>query len=246
MDEGTFLALERDYDFATGKNGVSVVYAEIGAATDILNTVSLAGVAYSPMTRAVLLDMGDPFMGVDLDNMEAMSWGKVLANGNRSLIIAADDNFNPTTQNTLFMAFEVIPAAIAPVPLPAGLPLLLTGIGALGLARRVMAEPKGWLAAPSDRAGQPAQGLAAIDKQGLAGDQRSLRRGKKSDGRGDFCRIGRPAPRLTAGSGGDPLGPEGSDHRGPGKARGDGIDADQPVAQFKSHGTDHANHRSLR
>ncbi|MFV0473188.1 MAG: esterase-like activity of phytase family protein [Pikeienuella sp.] len=136
MDETSFIALERAYDRATGRNFVSLAYTRIGAATDILGRTSLDGAAYTPMSRETLLDMDDPFMGVDLDNMEAMSWGKVLENGNLSLIVLADDNFNPRYQNSLFMAFEVVRSPVAAVPLPAGAPLLLAALGGLALLRR--------------------------------------------------------------------------------------------------------------
>lgn len=58
------------------------------------------------MPRDVVLEMGPEFEGVTLDNMEAMSWGPDLPNGNRSLVLVSDNNFNDS-QRTLFMAFEV-------------------------------------------------------------------------------------------------------------------------------------------
>jgi hypothetical protein len=44
-----------------------------------------------------------------LDNLEGMTWGPRLVNGNRSLIFVSDDNFR-ADQITLFVAFEVLRA----------------------------------------------------------------------------------------------------------------------------------------
>ncbi|MCP2821182.1 PEP-CTERM sorting domain-containing protein, partial [Salmonella enterica subsp. enterica serovar Typhimurium] len=59
-----------------------------------------------------------------------ISWGKTLANGNRTLVLVADNNFS-ATQSTQFIALE-----IAPVPEPETYALLLAGLGLLSLARR--------------------------------------------------------------------------------------------------------------
>jgi len=129
-----FLALERSYLGGYG-NTVSIVYTEIlPSTTDILALDALVGESYVPMSREVLVTLTDPFMGIDNDNLEAMSFGKVLENGNLSLVLAADNNFS-AGQNNLFVAFEVAPTA-ASVPLPAGLPLLLSALGGIAVLRR--------------------------------------------------------------------------------------------------------------
>jgi hypothetical protein len=43
-----------------------------------------------------------------VDNIEGMTFGPKLPNGNRSLIMVSDDNFG-NTQISQFLAFEVIP-----------------------------------------------------------------------------------------------------------------------------------------
>ena len=45
----------------------------------------------------------------DPDNMEAIAVGPQLDNGNYTLILASDDNFNPTHQRNVFAAFEIDP-----------------------------------------------------------------------------------------------------------------------------------------
>jgi hypothetical protein len=56
----------------------------------------------------VLLELPIPLQGLLLDNIEAISWGTVLANGNRSLIPVSDNNFS-RLQTTQFLALEVVP-----------------------------------------------------------------------------------------------------------------------------------------
>ncbi len=75
------------------------------------------------------LEMPITYEGIAMDNFEAMTWGETLSNGNRTLVLAVDNNFS-TTQTTLFMAFEV-----TPVPEPGTWAMLLGGLGLLGAAR---------------------------------------------------------------------------------------------------------------
>ena len=95
--------------------------------TDISSFASLAGASFTPMSRELLLELPISYQGVTIDNMEALTWGHTLANGNRTLVLAADNNFS-TAQSTLFMAFEV-----TPVPEPASWAMLLAGLGLTGL-----------------------------------------------------------------------------------------------------------------
>jgi len=43
-----------------------------------------------------------------IDNVEGMCFGPKLPNGNLTLVVVSDDNFNPS-QVTQFIAFEVLP-----------------------------------------------------------------------------------------------------------------------------------------
>jgi len=47
-----------------------------------------------------------------LDNIEGISMGPVLANGNRSIVLVSDNNF-ADSQFTQFIAMEVVPAPSA-------------------------------------------------------------------------------------------------------------------------------------
>lgn len=106
LPDGSFLALERGFAWGVG-NTIRIVHAAIGAeTTDILGTQALEGVEVTPMSREVLLEMGPEYQGVKMDNMEAMARGPDLPNGNATLVLVSDNNFNGA-QRTLFMAFEV-------------------------------------------------------------------------------------------------------------------------------------------
>ena len=100
------------------------------------NHIGLFGVKLDPyvydreriMATESLADEGSPYPGVtvhkipllrisddpsqtdvdfDPDNMEAIAVGPQLENGNYSLILAADNNFNPKYQRNVFAAFEI-------------------------------------------------------------------------------------------------------------------------------------------
>jgi hypothetical protein len=130
LSDTEFIALERAFAFGVG-NTIRLVLTGIGPdTTDVSGIPALAGAVYTPMRREVLLEMPIAFEGVVMDNFEAMTWGRTLPNGNRTLVLAADNNFSPT-QTTKFMAFEV-----TPVPEPGTYALMLGGLGVLGIASR--------------------------------------------------------------------------------------------------------------
>jgi hypothetical protein len=134
IDDTSFIALERAFASGVG-NTIRLVRTTITSqTTDVSGVASLIGATYTPMTREVLLEMPLVYEGIVLDDMEGMSWGQTLANGNRTLVLVADNNFS-STQRTLFMAFEV-----SVVPEPATGALLICGLAALMGWRRVRTQ----------------------------------------------------------------------------------------------------------
>lgn len=105
-----FIAIERAFASGIG-NTIRLVLTEItDATTNVGSMPSLAGTAvYTPMARKLLLEMPITYQGVKLDNIEAITWGKTLPNGHRTLVLAADNNFTADTQANQFMVFEVLP-----------------------------------------------------------------------------------------------------------------------------------------
>ena len=104
-----FIAVERAFAVGIG-NTIRLVQTEItDATTDVTGIAKLNTAPYTPMTRKLLLEMPITYQGIKLDNIEALTWGKTLPNGNRTLVLAADNNFTANTQATQFIVFEVLP-----------------------------------------------------------------------------------------------------------------------------------------
>jgi hypothetical protein len=101
------LVMERSFAFgATPEFAVKIYEADLGAATDVSALPALAGATYTPAAKKRVLDVGGT--GISrVDNLEGMAFGPTLANGNRSLVLVSDNNFNPL-QVTQFLAFEVL------------------------------------------------------------------------------------------------------------------------------------------
>ncbi len=116
ISDNQFIAVERAFASGVGNTIRLTLTGFDAGTTDVSGIASLTGASYAPMNRELLLEMPITYQGVTLDNIEAISWGKTLDNGNRTLVLAADNNFNGT-QTNLFMAFEVMPVAESkPVP----------------------------------------------------------------------------------------------------------------------------------
>jgi hypothetical protein len=106
VDETRFIAVERAYVPGQGVTVRLVLIRIEPNTTDVSAFKSLVGAAFQPLSREVLLELPIPLQGLLLDNIEAIAWGPVLANGNRSLILVSDNNFS-RLQTTQFLALEI-------------------------------------------------------------------------------------------------------------------------------------------
>jgi len=110
VDDHRFLMVERaavqgpDSVYA---NYIRIYEMDISGATDISSIQSLRNRNYVPTRKRLVLDLNQLNLP-RLDNIEGIAWGPKLANGNDSLVLVSDDNFNPA-QVTQFLAFEVLP-----------------------------------------------------------------------------------------------------------------------------------------
>jgi hypothetical protein len=108
VNDHTFLMLERSgVQAASGKytNYIRLYEIDVSGATDIRGDKSLIGAAYTPVSKHLVLNLNT--LGLArLDNLEGLSWGPRLANGDDSLVLVSDDNFN-RSQVTQFLAFDV-------------------------------------------------------------------------------------------------------------------------------------------
>ncbi len=108
--DNQFLVVERAFQ---GKNVVKIFKATIGnTATNILNTDSLNGTNYIPVTKELVFDSGSiesELTNQSIDNIEGITFGETLPNGNRTIIVISDDNFQQYgEQLNQFLLFELI------------------------------------------------------------------------------------------------------------------------------------------
>lgn len=116
LDRSRLLAMERGYAEATGEpdrrmNRVQIFHVSLEGATDISGFESIRGRAgIRPARKTLVLDLSAlPELAGELaavDNFEGMALGPPLADGSRSLIVVADDNFN-ARQRTMFLLFRI-------------------------------------------------------------------------------------------------------------------------------------------
>lgn len=106
-----FLVLERSFSVGVVGNQVRLYEIDISNATNVLNASSLANAV--PATKRLLLDFETLKASLGgIANLEGMSFGPRLANGRRSLVVIADDNFPTTdsaTDRNQMLVFEVQP-----------------------------------------------------------------------------------------------------------------------------------------
>lgn len=134
---GKLLAVERSFvagrvsSFSATGNSIQLYEIDTNGSTDVSGLASLAGESFTPVAKTLLFDLDT--LGIPLDNVEAITFGEILPNGSRSLILASDNNFSPA-QFTQFLAFEV-----GGVPEPSSWAMLVIGFGLIGgtLRRRV-------------------------------------------------------------------------------------------------------------
>jgi len=100
------LVLERSYSTGRIPCTIRIFLADYKHATDVSSLPSLKNKdAYEPMKKTLLLNMDQ--LGIFTDNIEGITLGPVLPNGNRSVILVSDNNFSPAQQSQ-FMLLELI------------------------------------------------------------------------------------------------------------------------------------------
>jgi hypothetical protein len=103
LSDTSFLVLERTDSVP---QTVRVYRAEIGGATDVLAMPSINGVALTPMTKSLAVDMTTTPGLSPLDNVEGITLGPKLPDGRQSVVFVSDNNFSPT-QVTQFLLFAM-------------------------------------------------------------------------------------------------------------------------------------------
>jgi hypothetical protein len=113
-DDDRFIILERSYSKGLGyqANTVRLFDVDASEATDVLGMKNLRDGSFLPATKTLLLDFEpyrDKLTNNSIDNIEGLCFGPVLPNGNRSLILVADNNFNMMgPQMNQFILLEIV------------------------------------------------------------------------------------------------------------------------------------------
>lgn len=101
------LVLERSYSTGRLPCTVKLYLADLANASDVSGTASLLlQPAAHPVHKKLLLNMDSLHMYID--NVEGVTFGPVLPNGHKTLILVADNNFEKL-EKTQFFLFEIIP-----------------------------------------------------------------------------------------------------------------------------------------
>lgn len=105
LDKDHLLVTERSYSTGRSNCTIKLYLGDISQATDISHTASLSTTPPArPITKKLLLNLDS--LGIYIDNVEGATFGPPLSNGHRSLILVADNNFDPR-EKTQFFLFEV-------------------------------------------------------------------------------------------------------------------------------------------
>ena len=102
LSKTDYLVIERQY--VEGENQIQVYRASTKGATDVSRSGALTGTEI-PMKKELVIDL--VVSGMSPGNVEAVSFGPDFADGDASLVLAADDNFNLATQDTVFHLLRV-------------------------------------------------------------------------------------------------------------------------------------------
>lgn len=118
IGEREFIAIERSYAVGavtpgtpvTG-NSIALFHIDARTATNIAGVSSLAGLALTPVTKTLLLDLStlrnDDGSALALDNIEGLTLGP-MHNGQQTLILVSDNNFS-ANQFTQLVALLIGP-----------------------------------------------------------------------------------------------------------------------------------------
>lgn len=113
-----FFVLERAFSAGHGSRGMRVrLYeADAGRASNTLHTKSLRGKINKeiiPAEKTLIFDFNEirqKLTGKIVDNLEGISFGPILPNGNQTLVVIADNNFSSwTPQLNQVILLELIP-----------------------------------------------------------------------------------------------------------------------------------------
>ena len=99
------LVVERSYSTGTQACTVKVFLCDFKKATNVKNYSSIQNQKLELASKKLILNMDD--LGIFIDNIEGITFGPKLANGNPSMIFVSDNNFSDK-QKTQVLVFELV------------------------------------------------------------------------------------------------------------------------------------------
>ena len=105
LGNNKLLVIERSSSAGRLQNTIKLFVADLNGATDISLMKLKNNNSFIPATKKLLLNMDD--LGIYTDNIEGVTFGPLLANGHKTLLFVADNNFS-ATEKTQVLLFEVI------------------------------------------------------------------------------------------------------------------------------------------
>ncbi|MFV8334493.1 esterase-like activity of phytase family protein [Flavobacterium sp. RSP29] len=99
------LVVERSYSTGTQACTIKMFLCDLKKATNVKNHPSLLNQKLELASKKLLLNMDD--LGIFIDNIEGLTFGPKLANGNPSIIFVSDNNFS-NKQKTQVLVFELV------------------------------------------------------------------------------------------------------------------------------------------
>ncbi len=114
LTENQFLIIERGFasGYGTQGNTVRIYLTDNSTATNTLDHTILGHQKITPAKKTLLFDfesIRDQLTDTIVDNIEGVTLGPTLSNGNLSLILVSDNNFNPVSkQINQFILLELI------------------------------------------------------------------------------------------------------------------------------------------
>ena len=99
------LVIERSYSTGTQACTIKLFLCDLKKATNVKNYPSLQNQKLKLASKKLILNMDD--LGIFIDNVEGITFGPKLANGNQSLVLVSDNNFSEK-QKTQVLVFELV------------------------------------------------------------------------------------------------------------------------------------------
>lgn len=113
-DTDRFIIVERSFSKGLGDEANTVKLFDVDAsqATNVLKIDQLSNASFEPASKTLIMDFEahrDQLTNKSIDNIEGLCFGPVLPNGNRTLILVADNNFNAMgRQMNQFILLEIV------------------------------------------------------------------------------------------------------------------------------------------